>query len=163
MQNSPKERSPDFDYAEDIIAAGQAQTLWELFRERMRRSPDAEAYRHYDPAQDRWVEHSWATVAERVNWFRAAFATADMTAGDRVAILLPNGIDWVCLDLAAQGSGLIVVGLYPHDTAASNAHILRHCGALVITRRLSNSRARVDLRGCGNPSYANGRSDCAKA
>lgn len=132
MQNSPKERSPDFDYADDIIAAGQAQTLWELFRERMRRSPDAEAYRHYDPAQDRWVEHSWATVAERVNWFRAAFATADMTAGDRVAILLPNGIDWVCLDLAAQGSGLIVVGLYPHDTAASNAHILRHCGARLV-------------------------------
>jgi len=35
----------------------------------------------------------------------------------------------VCLDLAAHGSGLVVVGLYPHDNAASNAYILGHSDA----------------------------------
>jgi long-chain acyl-CoA synthetase len=49
-----------------------------------------------------------------------------------VAILLPNGIDWVCLDLAAHASALVVVGLYPPETAATNAHILGHSDARLI-------------------------------
>lgn len=117
---------------DNMIAAEQAQTLWGLFRERVRRSPDAAAYRHYDGRQGRWVDYNWLKVGERVERLRAALAAENMKPGDRVAILLPNGIDWVCLDLAAQGSGLIVVGLYPHDTAASNAYILGHSGARLL-------------------------------
>jgi long-chain acyl-CoA synthetase len=132
MPNFPNERSRDFDHMDDIIAADQAQTLWGLFRERLRRSPNAAAYCHYDPLQDRWIDHSWAMVAERVARFRAALYKADMKPGDRVAVLLPNGIDWVCLDLAAQGSGLIIVGLYPQDMAASNARVLGHSDARLI-------------------------------
>ena len=115
-----------------MITAEQAQTLWGLFRERVQRSPDAAAYRQYDRAQGRWVDHSWAMLGERVERFRAALAAENLKPGDRIAILLPNGIDWVCLDLAAHGSGLVVVGLYPHDSAASNAHILGHSGARLI-------------------------------
>lgn len=117
---------------DNMIAAEQAQTLWGLFRERVRRSPDAAAYRHYDGRQGRWVDYNWLKVGERVERLRAALAAENMKPGDRVAILLPNGIDWVCLDLSAQGSGLIVVGLYPHDTAASNAYILGHSGARLL-------------------------------
>ncbi len=132
MQNTPSMQTDDSGRASDIITAAQAQTLWGLFRERVRRSPDVAAYRHYDPAQGRWIDQTWAMVGERVSRFRAGLAMADMKPGDRVAILLPNGIDWVCLDLAAQGSGLIVVGLYPHDTASSNAHVLGHSGARLV-------------------------------
>jgi long-chain acyl-CoA synthetase len=132
MQNTPQEQGFDSNRAGDVIEAAQAQTLWGLFRERVRRSPDAVAYRHHDRAQGRWLDHSWAIIAQRVEQFRSALAKENMKPGDRVAILLPNGIDWVCLDLAAHGSGLIVVGLYPHDTAASNAHILGHSGARLV-------------------------------
>ena len=113
----------------DVIAASQAGTLWGLFCERVRRSPDAIAYREYDRKEGGWRDHTWHLISERVDRFRAALAREDITVGDRVAALLPNGIDWVCLDLAAHGSGLIVVGLYPHDTAASNAYILGHSDA----------------------------------
>lgn len=132
MQNTPKERGRETDRADDMIDAAQAQTLWGLFRERVGRSPDATAYRHYDRAQGRWVDHTWTMTFERVERFRAALAKENMKPGDRIAILLPNGIGWVCLDLAAHGSGLVVVGLYPHDTAASNAHILGHSGARLV-------------------------------
>jgi len=117
---------------DDMIAATQAQTLWALFRERLRLSPDAVAYCQYDAAHGRWREHCWAMIGERVQRFRSVLAMESMRPGDRVAVLLPNGIDWVCLDLAAQGSGLIVVGLYPHDTATSNAYILGHSGARLV-------------------------------
>jgi long-chain acyl-CoA synthetase len=115
-----------------MITAAHAQTLWELFRERVRRNPDAAAYRHYDRAQRRWVDHTWKMIAEHVARIRAALAKENLKPGDRIAILLPNGIDWVCLDLAAHGSGLVVIGLYPHDTAASNAHILGHSGVRLV-------------------------------
>jgi long-chain acyl-CoA synthetase len=113
----------------DLIAARQAGTIWELFCERVRRSPDSIAYREYDPAAQGWRDHTWKAIAKRVDRFRAALAREKLEDGDCVAILLPNGLDWVCFDLAAHASGLVVVGLYPHDTAASNASILGHSDA----------------------------------
>ena len=139
MDNAINERPQQSAVSGDAIAARQASTLWGLFRERVRRSPDAIAYRDYDRAEGGWRDHTWRTIFERVARFRAALARENITAGDRVAILLPNGIDWVCLDLAAHGSGLVVVGLYPHDTAASNAYILGHSDARLV---LLDSEAR---------------------
>ena len=115
-----------------IIDAHQASTLWGLFRERVRRSPDAIAYRDYNSTEGRWRDHTWRMISDRVDRFRAALAQENLAAGDHVAVLLPNGIDWACLDLAAHGSGLVVVGLYPHDTAASNAYILGHSDARLV-------------------------------
>jgi long-chain acyl-CoA synthetase len=117
---------------EDMITASQAVTLWGLFRERVRLCPDAIAYRDYDHTKGVWRDHSWRMISERVDRFRAALALENLTAGDRVAILLPNGTDWACLDMAAHGSGLVVVGLYPHDTVASNSYLLGHSDARLV-------------------------------
>lgn len=116
----------------DIVTARQAETLWGLFCERVRRSPADLAYRDYDPVTNNWRDHTWQSIAARVERFRAALARERLQPGDRVAILLPNGIDWVCLDMAAHASGLIVVGLYPHDNTASNAYILGASGARLV-------------------------------
>ena len=123
----------------NLVAAPQAGTLWGLFCERVRRCPAGIAYREYDPVTGNWRDHTWHTIAARVDRFRAALAQEKLEAGDRVAILLPNGIDWVCLDMAAHASGLVVVALYPHDNAASNAYILGHSGARLV---LLDSEAR---------------------
>lgn len=123
-------QSADLDA--NMISAHQADTLWGLFCERVRRSPADIAYRDYDPLSKTWRDHTWQATAMRVHLFRAALAREKVKIGDRVAVLLPNGIDWVCLDMAAHASGLIVVGLYPHDNAASNAYILGHSGARLV-------------------------------
>jgi len=120
------------DGGEDIITASQAVTLWGLFRERVRRCPDAIAYRDYDYTKRVWRDHSWRKISERVDRFRAALALANLKPNDRVAILLPNRSDWACLDIATHGSGLVVVGLYPHDTVASNAYLLGHSDARLV-------------------------------
>jgi len=116
----------------DIIGCDQAVTLWGLFRERVRRSRDRIAFRDWDPVRGTWRDHSWGAIAERVDRFRSALAGAGLGAGDRVGLLLPNGIDWACFDLAALGQGLVVVGLYPHDSAANIAYILGHSGARLL-------------------------------
>jgi len=139
MQERPTQQAHAPAGADDMIAAVQAQTLWALFRARVRRTPDAAAYRSHERRQGGWVDHSWARVAGRVDRFRAALAAEGMQPGDRVAVLLPNGLDWACLDLAAHGSGLVVVGLYPQDTATSNAAMLADCAARLL---LADSAAR---------------------
>ncbi|HUI19570.1 MAG TPA: AMP-dependent synthetase/ligase [Methylocella sp.] len=116
----------------DIIGWQEAGTLWGLFCERVRRSPHAIGYREYDPGAGKWGEHTWCSIATRVDRIRSAFASEGLTPGDHIAVLLPNGIDWVSFDLAAHGSGLVVIGLYPHDTAASNAAILGHSDARLV-------------------------------
>lgn len=140
MDGAMAEQSPQSAAAgRDLIVAPAAGTLWGLFCERVRRNPDAVAYRDYDSATGLWRDHTWQAIAARVDRFRAALAREELGAGDRVAILLPNGVDWVCLDLAAHAAGLVVVGLYPHDTAASNAYILGHSDARLV---LLDSEAR---------------------
>jgi long-chain acyl-CoA synthetase len=116
----------------DIIGWREAGTLWGLFCERVRRSPHAIAYREYDPSGGKWCAYTWRSIASRVDRLRSAFAGEGLAPGEHVAVLLPNGIDWVSFDLAAHGSGLVVVGLYARDTSASNAAILGHSDARLV-------------------------------
>lgn len=116
----------------DIIGAKEAGTLWGLFCERVRRSPDTIAYREYDDSAQFWRDHSWRMMAARIDRFKAAFVREGLQLGDRVAVLLPNGIDWVCFDMAAQGQGLVVVALYPQDSVADHAYILAHSDARLV-------------------------------
>lgn len=114
--------------ADNIIRAAEAGTLPGLFMERIRRSPQSIAYREYDRTSGVWHDHTWRTMGERAARFQAALGALDLAPGERVAILSPNGIDWVALDMAAQGLGLVVVPLYAHDSAANSAYILGHTG-----------------------------------
>jgi long-chain acyl-CoA synthetase len=59
-------------------------------------------------------------------------SAAALEEGDRVAIQLPNGTDWVALDIAAMASGLITVPIYTHDSLSNAAHILANSGARLV-------------------------------
>jgi len=116
----------------DIIDCNQAVTLWGLFCERVRRSRDRIAYRDHDRVSGTWRDHTWGEIAKRVDGLRSALARSGLSTGDRVGLLLPNGVDWICTDLAVLGSGLVVVALYPYDSAANIAYILGHSGARLL-------------------------------
>jgi len=56
-------------------------------------------------------------------------ARSGLRPGDRAAVLLPNGTDWVAFDLAAMANGLITVPLYTNDSPESTAYMLADSGA----------------------------------
>jgi long-chain acyl-CoA synthetase len=116
----------------DKIPAGTAGTLAGLFRERVRRTPEAIAYRHYDEATGRWRDSSWADMAALVARWQAAFAKEGLHPGDRVAILMRNCREWVIFDQAALGSGLVVVPLYVDDRPENTAYILHNAGVRLL-------------------------------
>tara|TARA_R110001583_G_scaffold41891_1_gene133157 strand:+ start:55205 stop:57076 length:1872 start_codon:yes stop_codon:yes gene_type:complete len=108
----------------DAISPEQAGTLYGLFQERLKRSPQHTAYRSYSNSRKQWYDITWQEVAIQVARWQNALAKEALAPGDRVAINLKNCEEWVFFDQAAMGLGLVVVPLYPDDRPDSVAYIL---------------------------------------
>lgn len=116
----------------DIITPEIAVTLGGLFRERVRRSPDACAYRRYDHTGRCCSCISWAETAALAARWQEAMRSEALQPGDRVAIMLRNSLEWVLFDLAALGLGLVTVPLYVNDRPDNFALIMKETGAKVL-------------------------------
>ena len=89
-----------------FIHANVAGTLDGLFRERVRQTPDAIAYRHYDRQREEWLDLTWTQMADEVSRWQQALTREALHEGDRVAILMRNCPSWVAFEQAALGLGL---------------------------------------------------------
>jgi len=126
------------EWQEDLITVEAAGTLDGLFAERVRRSPNALAYRDFDKVDNCWRDFSWRDVSGQVARWRAALAQQGLGSGDRVAIRLRNSLEWVCFDQAALGEGLVTVPLYVEDRPDNIAYILDDAAvSLLLVQSLS--------------------------
>ncbi len=105
------------------IKPEEAVTLAGLFRERVQRSPQAMAYRHYDVGGQRWLHTSWQDMAVEVGRWQAALLKEGLSPGERVGVMLKNSREWVVFEQAALGLGLVTVPLYTNDRAENVAYI----------------------------------------
>jgi long-chain acyl-CoA synthetase len=116
----------------DRIAPADARTLIGLFLRRCERTPDAGAYLEFDANAARWHDYRWRDVQTIVGRWQEALALERLAPGERVAVLVRNGVDWVAFDIAAQGLGLVVVPLYTTDSPGNIAYILGDSGARLL-------------------------------
>ncbi len=112
-----------------MIKLAEAQTLDGLFRARVRRTPDAEAYRFFSKRAQAWQAMSWQEVATQVARWQTALDQLGYQPGDRVAVMMENCVFWPILDQAALGMGLILVPLYANDRPDNSAYVLNNAGA----------------------------------
>jgi long-chain acyl-CoA synthetase len=117
---------------QDIISTTEAKTLYGLFRERLRRSPDAIAYRFYDAINEVWMDYSWNMMARDITRWQSALKKEKLMPGDRVAIMARNSRFWVIFDQAALGLGLVTVPLYTDDRVNNVEYILEHAGVKLL-------------------------------
>jgi long-chain acyl-CoA synthetase len=117
--------------ATDVIAPEIAQTLDGLFQERARRSATALAYRNYEEP-GAWKDYNWGDIEKLVARWQAGFEAEGLQPGDRVAIMLRNGVHWVLFDQAAMGLDLVTVPLYTSDRPENVAYILQDSGAKLL-------------------------------
>ncbi|MDI4236214.1 AMP-dependent synthetase/ligase [Bradyrhizobium sp. Arg237L] len=110
----------------------QVRTLPELLRWRIRATPDTEAYRHFDAAAGRWVSHSWHEIDREFDRWRRALAAEGFAAGERVAILMPNGIEHIAMDQAALSRGHVPVPMHAIDNPESIVYILKDSAASLL-------------------------------
>ena len=101
-----------------------AATLVEMLALRVQQTPAGEAYRAYDEDARSWKSLNWAQTGERVALWAQALAAQELAPGSRIAILLPNGLDAMSIDLASLRCGHVPVPLHSIDNAGSIAYIL---------------------------------------
>ena len=114
-------------------------SLAELWQERVRATPEGEAYRQFDPSRSAWVSYTWADVNQRVEQWSSALRREQLANGARIAVLAPNSVEHVCMDQAALALGLVPVPMHVIDNPASVAYVLGDSGAALL---LADSRER---------------------
>jgi long-chain acyl-CoA synthetase len=87
----------------DMLSPEQAVTLPGLFVERVRRTPLACAYRRFDLDDRCCSDISWQEAHAMAGRWQQALRNECLAPGDRVAIMVRNGLDWIGFDLAALG------------------------------------------------------------
>lgn len=102
----------------------EVQTLAELLAWRAQATPNGEAYRQFDAASQGWRSWTWQQAQADVERWAQALSTWQLAHGARVAILLPNGLDAVCIDQACLSLACVPVPLHAIDNPASVAYIL---------------------------------------
>ncbi|MEC9340042.1 MAG: long-chain fatty acid--CoA ligase [Pseudomonadota bacterium] len=107
------------------------QNIGDLLAERLGAS-DGHAYTCWVDHQERWHEVSWHAFGQLAARYQEAFRRQGLQAGDRVAIMGPNSVDWVAFDLAAMSLGLVTVPVYHADRADSARYVLSHAGARLL-------------------------------
>lgn len=124
--------------AKNAITSQTAPTLDGLFRERVRLTPNTIAYQYFDKPNSTWVDYSWQDMADYVSRWQTAIKKLNLAEGDRIAMMLKNGPDWVAIDMAAQGLGLVDVPLYTDDRPDNIAYILNNSGSQLLIMQDAN-------------------------
>ncbi|GAC1574302.1 MAG: AMP-binding protein [Candidatus Dormibacteria bacterium] len=78
------------------------------------------------------VTLTWAEVEERTRLLALGLRAAGVRTGDRVAVLLPNSVEWVLLDLASARLGAVFVGLNTWYRDEERATVIAHSGARIL-------------------------------
>jgi long-chain acyl-CoA synthetase len=73
---------------------------------------------------DQFVSATGRELLNQVRLVRAYLRNAGLRPGDRCALLAPNAIRWVAIDLALMAEGIIVVPLYARQSPAELAAMI---------------------------------------
>jgi long-chain acyl-CoA synthetase len=109
-------------------------TIAQVFNERVNLTPKKSAYCEYNHQTQQWQTYTWAETRTLAACVQQWLIESGIVMGDRIAIMLPNSVMWVALDLAAAGLGVITVPLYPNDREDNVHYILEktNCRLLAI-------------------------------
>src|SRR4051794_3739877 len=77
----------------------------------------------------------WAQLDAAIDRAAAGYAARGLAPGDRVAVQLPNGVDWLCAAIGALRAGLVVVPVNTAYTDPELEHVLGDSGAALLVAR----------------------------
>ena len=81
---------------------------------------------------DIWVEISYKQALEKIDAISAWFLSIGVQKGDRLALIIENGPDYVYYDQALQQIGAVNTSIYPTLSEAEIEYILNDSGAKTI-------------------------------
>jgi long-chain acyl-CoA synthetase len=78
---------------------------------------------------DQFTSVTGKELLEQVGRARSYLRDLGLQAGERCALLGPNSIQWIVVDLALLAEGFVVVPLYARQAPAELAGMMKDCGA----------------------------------
>jgi long-chain acyl-CoA synthetase len=100
---------------------------------------------------DAWTSTSSEELLERVQDVACAIRDVGLLAGDRVALVAHNCVDWIVCDFATFFAGCVVVPIYPTQALDHMAYILEHSGSRLIFVDSEATAARIRESGAPLP------------
>jgi long-chain acyl-CoA synthetase len=122
-----------------------AGNIAQFFSRHVTRPTHALFRHHVDGA---WRDVTVEEIAALARRWQAAFRRDGLAAGDRVAICARNGVNWIAIDIAALGMGLVVVPLYVDDNPDSVAWCVGNAEVRLLV--VENSRIAAALAKCAD-------------
>lgn len=114
----------------DAVLEQRPATVAHLFRDRVAKSPNAEAFRFAEG--DSWSSVTWTQVRERAYRLAAGLVALGVRPEDRVAIASSTRYEWALTDLAVMCAGGATTTIYPTTIAPDVAYILSNSGSVVV-------------------------------
>lgn len=116
----------------DIIIYEEHKTLYSLFLERVKRSPQKEAYRYFNRKNKAWESYTWAEAKTNIEKWVRSFKKENIQKGDFIALWLNSSPNWVFADMACQAIGAVSVPLYSNDRPENVSYILNDTKAKIL-------------------------------
>jgi len=85
------------------LVENRATSLAHLFRDRVRRSANQEAFRYFRDGE--WKSVTWTQTREQADLWAAGLIALGVAPQDRVAIAATTRYEWVVADLAIMSAG----------------------------------------------------------
>jgi long-chain acyl-CoA synthetase len=114
----------------DAVLEQRPATVAHLFRDRVAKSPQGEAFRFAEDGS--WSSVTWTEVRERAYRLAAGLIALGVKPEDRVAIASSTRYEWALTDLAVMCAGGATTTIYPTTIAPDVAYILANSGSVVV-------------------------------
>jgi long-chain acyl-CoA synthetase len=108
----------------------KAPNLAMLFLNRVKASPDKEAFRY--PGEDGWTSVTWKQAAERVEALAAGLLALGIEPENRIGIASTTRLEWILADLAIMCAGAATTTVYPSTNGDDTAYILADSASRVV-------------------------------
>lgn len=118
--------------AEEIaVVENRAQSLAHMFFDRVKSSPDLEAYSFPDE-NEKWQSLTWAQTGVRVTDLAAGLISLGIESEERVAIASSTRVEWILADLAIIAAGAATTTVYPSTITSDVAYILADSDSRIV-------------------------------
>ncbi len=114
------------------IQQNDSDTLASVFLKRCEQSPVATAYLQYDRDLKNWQSYDWQYMRSFAASIQKSLLNENLQPGDSIAIMISNCHEWIAIDQAALGLGLVVVPVFTNDRHDNVAYILEHAEVKVL-------------------------------
>lgn len=116
---------------EIAVVENRAQSLAHMFFDRVKSSPDLEAYSFPDD-NEKWQSLTWAQTGVRVTDLAAGLISLGIESEERVAIASSTRVEWILADLAIIAAGAATTTVYPSTIPGDVAYILADSDSRIV-------------------------------